>query len=583
MDLTFANPAGLFALLALPAVVAIHFFQRRTRREVISTMFLLEDLTRQSERGNVWEKLRVSPLLLLQLLAVLVLTWLLVQPMWLRPESVQQTVVVIDSSISMRAFADRLEAGLRREVNRLAGAAAKSEWTVLESDTTRGTIYRGGDAGALLAAVKTWKPRSSHHDLQPALDLGRSLLRRGGVLLLVSDRRPEGLSADVELLAVGEPVPNCGFAGLRVDTASNRVTWSALVMNHGTTAVTRSYQLDLRGTRSAPQSVVLEPGGVVTVRGELPPGERAAQLVLDPDRFAPDDALPLVVPQPKALTATWSAPDALQPLIERLSASLDAVERDLTGRPDFTLAMLRLGTPPPRDRSGIFIAYAENGGDKLADGSVVADRDPLMAGLNWQGLLIRTAAGALSATNTDRVLLWQGGKPLIFTREDGRTRQLVFNFDAAHANVDRLPAFILLVRRFVERLRADKVAPESRNVELNQLIDLAARPGRDGIELVIDGKTVAQAPAPEDGRLQIRAPDEPGFFEVRQAGRPLLTAAAHFSDTREARFDDAMSESTVSDRSRDLVKRNSRVDMLAPLWLVLLGAVLISTWAVGRK
>jgi hypothetical protein len=245
--------------------------------------------------------------------------------------------------------------------------------------------------------------------------------------------------------------------------------------------------------------------------------------------------------------------------------------------------MLRLGTPPPRDRSGIFIGYAAQGGDKLADGSVVADRDPLMAGLNWQGLLIRTAAGALSVTNTDRVLLWQGGRPLIFSREDGRTRQLVFNFDAAHANVDRLPAFILLVRRFVERLRADKVAPESRNVELNQLIDLAARPGRDGIELVIDGKTVAQAPAPEDGRLQIRAPDEPGFFEVRQAGRPLLTAAAHFSDTREARFVDAMSESTVSDRSRDLVKRNSRVDMLAPLWLVLLGAVLLSTWAVGRK
>ena len=52
MDLIFANPFGLLALLALPAVVAIHFFQRKTRREHIATMFLLEDLTRRSERGS---------------------------------------------------------------------------------------------------------------------------------------------------------------------------------------------------------------------------------------------------------------------------------------------------------------------------------------------------------------------------------------------------------------------------------------------------------------------------------------------------------------------------------------------------
>ena len=93
------------------------------------------------------------------------------------------------------------------------------------------------------------------------------------------------------------------------------------------------------------------------------------------------------------------------------------------------------------------------------------------------------AGNSIATTNADRTLLWQGNSPLIFLREYGRVHQLVFNFDVAHANVDRLPAFVLLIRRFVETLRSEKIALESRNVELGQPLEIAAKLSDELVEL----------------------------------------------------------------------------------------------------
>ncbi|HYF36318.1 MAG TPA: BatA domain-containing protein, partial [Prosthecobacter sp.] len=60
MGLSFANPAAAWCLLGIPVVLAIHFLQRRSRRQVITTLFLLDQMRRQSETGNRIERLRAS-------------------------------------------------------------------------------------------------------------------------------------------------------------------------------------------------------------------------------------------------------------------------------------------------------------------------------------------------------------------------------------------------------------------------------------------------------------------------------------------------------------------------------------------
>ena len=70
---TFANPLGLLALLGIPAVLAIHFLQRKARELPVSTLFLLDHTRREAAGGRRFERLIPSIPLWMQLLAVLLL------------------------------------------------------------------------------------------------------------------------------------------------------------------------------------------------------------------------------------------------------------------------------------------------------------------------------------------------------------------------------------------------------------------------------------------------------------------------------------------------------------------------------
>ena len=101
---SFSNVAGFWALLGLPLLVVIHTLQQRSRSEVVSTLFLLEKLAPESRGGRTWDRWRTSRVFWLQALAVLLATWVLAEPRWVRGESAQTVVLVLDSAVSMEAF-----------------------------------------------------------------------------------------------------------------------------------------------------------------------------------------------------------------------------------------------------------------------------------------------------------------------------------------------------------------------------------------------------------------------------------------------------------------------------------------------
>jgi hypothetical protein len=151
-------------------------------------------------------------------------------------------------------------------------------------------------------------------------------------------------------------------------------------------------------------------------------------------------------------------------------------------------------------------------------------------------------------------------------RGAGANRSLIVNFDLRQSNADRLPAFIVLLNRFVESVRAAKVAPEQANVETNELLQIASNPA--GPPLI---SSTGEPPS--------RAPAEPGFFRVTQQGVPLLTAAAHFGDPRQADFRAAASADTLEGKTAKIAERNSTEDFLAPVWALLLIVFCLANWA----
>jgi hypothetical protein len=181
---------------------------------------------------------------------------------------------------------------------------------------------------------------------------------------------------------------------------------------------------------------------------------------------------------------------------------------------------------------------------------MVAERDPLTAGLSWDGLIL-SGTSTLARQPGDSVLLWMGDRPLILHRGP----ELLVAFDITQSNAPRLPAFILLLHRFVESVRAGLVEPETANFETNQPLEIA-----------------------QSGKIgQMRAPSEPGFFEAGDE-KARLHGVAHFADPRESDFRDASSADHIEAVAKARKEHHAEQDALTPLWVLLLGGVLAFNW-----
>ncbi len=564
MDLNFANPAGFWALLAWPVVLGIHFLQRQSRQVVTSTMFLFDALNPVSAQGRRVDRLRNSLPLWLQLAVVVLLAWLLAGPRWLRRDSSQRVVVVLDSSVSMLAFHDELGRVLPARLRSLVRIAARTEWRLLETDSARPTLYAGAELSGLLAALDHWTPHLGTHDFAPALNAAHNLTREAGLAVFVTDR-PAAVPDGVDLLAIGHPVDNVGWVGVSVD--GDR--WRALVQNHSASTQTRSWHQEVAGAVGADASLTLAPGQIRTLNGAFPAGKDRCELVLGADCFTLDDRLPLVRPESKRLALFVGGANEPGNFPHRFAASVPQADIvDDPAKADVRLDVYSPGAPAVART----ILFAPPVADSLTYllGEPLAENHPLNTGLVWNGLLCKQM-DAIPAQKDDETLVWQGDRALIFLRGNRVGPSLVVNFDVRQSNADRLPAFVVLLNRFLETVREEKVAFERLNVETNQL-------------LPVPGDPAGPPPRMPDGDATLRAPFAPGFFEVRQGDRVLLDAAAHFTDAREADFKAAGAMDTLEGKTSRTLARNSREDFLWPFFALSLGATLLANWAAtGRK
>jgi len=454
MPLLIGNPMGWWALAALGGVLLIHLLQQQAKRVEISTLFLLENVVPSPMEGRAFERLRQSASLWLQIIGVLLITWLLLAPSWVRPESVQRVVVLLDSSLSMAAFRDRLLDTVMPVLQRTAKTAGHTEWVVMPSDTTQSVLYNGGALDGVHQALAAWHPTKGTHDIQPALHLAQSLSGPKGLLIAVSDHHLD-LPAGVHLLAIGEPIDNVGFSGVHANVDGDSATWQALVKNYGTTPQTRTWQLHINGRPTAPQTLALQPGQATVLRG-LFPGDRGAQLqlVLSDDGFRVDNRLPLVVPLKKRLNISLASDAPMPEFFKRFFARHDnLVQRD----PDLVVGILSGQEDRQTLANGIYFAPSAPTATPTSGAirGALATSHPSTDGLHWYDLWVRTPC-PLAAAPDDQVLVWLQSDPLIWLSRSNRGQQLVCNFALNDSNAWQLPAFVVLLHRFTERIRAAK-------------------------------------------------------------------------------------------------------------------------------
>lgn len=593
--LTLSNPAGLWALLGIPAVLAIHFLQRKAVMLPVSTLFLLEKTQRESASGRRIDRLMNSVPLWMQLLGVLLLTWLIAEPRYQKARSTQRVAIVLDSSASMAVAKDKLKQKLVSALPSLKGPATALEITLLESTPGKQRLYAGSSPEEFAAALDGWQPRSGLTDPSQALRLARSLVAREGIVVYVTDAPVESPPFDARVLSLGEPIDNVGFTGVAIGEKEGARVWQAMVRNYSAHRTTRTWQLEMPdGARSEPREFEMDPGAIITLQAAFPEKAERAKLVLSPDAFTLDDSLPMVAPKPKSLALFAATGGAFDSLAKKLERSLDATEstNDAASADLLILSYDPLDPVLPAGNAILFVHDETRGGAYLK-GGIIAEKSPLIDGLNWQSLLVRETI-QLQRRPSDSVILWQGTRALIFLRETEATstapasRQLCFNFDMGLSNAATQPAFIVMLHRFAEELRAAKIAPATENLETGQPVVLAAKAGADAPPLRVEsvdlsGKVLKTDSLPAAASVHLTAPMDSGFLRVRQGETELLSASIHFADTREADFSACAPADTLQQGKSVAVERHTEEDHWWRAWFLLLLTALLISWHFTRE
>lgn len=586
------NPLGLFALLGIPVVLAIHFLQRKSSELPVSTLFLLERTQRDSSSGRKFDRLIPSIPLWMQLLAVLLLTWFLVEPRYPKSGSVQRLAVVLDSSASMSVFKKDAIEKLMAEIPAIQGSAGTLELTLLESVPTRPRLYAGNSPDEFKAALENWNPRDGLTDPSASLRLARSLVSSEGSVIYLTDTieqdsegNPIPLPFNAHLLSAGKAIDNVGFTGVTFSQQEGALVWKALVRNYGKSTIERTWSLQSSLGASEPRTFSIEPGALVTLQAAFPKDTENVRVVLSPDEFTLDDVLPLVAPIPKPLNILTNASPAFTSLTQKLIKSLEAA----IPTNDAATADLAISSYDPLDPVNVtgntilFVEDATSTGNYLR-GGIVAETDPLLSGLNWQALLVRETI-ELDRLPSDRVLLWQDKRPLILIRDIPATtekpafHQLRFNFDLRLSNATQQPAFIVLLHRFSEMIRDEKIAHVSANLETNQPLKITSHPGIP-LSTVITDITGRPLPTPRNQTYTI---SDPGFMNISQANQPLLTAAVHFADTREADFSGCAPSAKLSALSKVSDERHTKPDPYWQIWLLIFLGALLASWKFTKS
>ncbi|MDD2708422.1 MAG: BatA domain-containing protein [Verrucomicrobiae bacterium] len=502
MMLEFANIWGLLAGLSLPVLLAVYLFRRQPEVRKVSSLFLWKLDRPPDSPGPQLRRLRVDRLLLLQLLALFMLTMAIARPVFRAGGRVVcRRWVVMDLSASMMAVDRQGRSAWAKGVERLGREivrdGARTQWAWVEAGTERraGVFMEGGPAAARLAELS---PAEDEDRLGEAIAFAEGHAGSSDEIWVVTDHPAErGMNERVaRWLAFGESHPNVAWvsAQRRSHVRGERLAASLAVYG----AETREIRIGCQAGEEALKEVRIEAGNGCPgwVEMDLPPSWGRKDVVLSlsmaGDALREDDRV--IVPPPPDRTVKVELAVEKGPVRTAVERGLGALQGVAVAAPG-EAAHLKIEGGIPKERAPVDLtlvlgAVSAKDGTQLSGtiGPYLVERHhPLMEGVELDGVLF----GGVHMTRPEGVgqtLVFAGDIPLFYRRETVN-EQWVWNADLRRSSLFRSEAWPVFLQNLVERAR-DRMPGFSRSLYATAE-PLEIRPARDwmGRVLKLNGKS----------------------------------------------------------------------------------------------
>lgn len=254
------SPLALLWLLPIGGVITLLYLLKQKREDVrVPSLMLWQEVLSPAASASPFQRLRIDPLLLLQLLAVLLFCLALARPfIWSDAVGGRTIALVIDASASMNSTdvaGGRLQAAIG-EARQIIEKKSPSDNMALVLAGTRPVVLSplSSDKGRLLSALRKATPSDAGNGPREALLLAGSLVasRPNARVTLITDgafSRQDELSlggASLSAITVGKGSANVGITAFDVREETDAGGMQAFVTVQNADAKPHTVPLTLR-------------------------------------------------------------------------------------------------------------------------------------------------------------------------------------------------------------------------------------------------------------------------------------------------------------------------------------------------
>ena len=536
------SPLSLIALAAVPVLIGIYLFRTRSRRYVVSSLFLWVDQQQSRQGGRQISKLQTPLLFFLELVALALLALAATGPNMRGENVTRPTVVVLDCSWSMTAGFDG-DTPQKRALDDLAKFLRSEQPYPLqfvlagaEISTISGRATNAAEAERMLADWQCLAPTAL---LDSAISFATGTSVADVKILVVTDQLPqvELPVGKIEWRAYGKALDNMALTGASRIYQGDKDKLLVEATNFSNNTQTLRMTLTAATGGTSLQNTVLqnidEPIGPMSTRRyhlTLPDGIQDIEARIADDALPIDNHAILLPPHRRPVrVAIRHLPESIaEPLRRGLAATGIAQFDDLNPEICFTggnLTAAEQETPDLPDGCWLARFYTSLDETKVEAfvGPFIIDRTHVLAeGLSLEGV-VWAAENDVSLPGWS--MLAVGNVPLVSEQNrPNRTKHLHLQIRPDLSTLTISPGWPILLWNILQYRAAQSPGIRINNVRLGTAAVFTPFPGDDELRITTPSGAGTASQRPANVRtMSVRSnwvslpADEVGVYTVQAA------------------------------------------------------------------
>ena len=522
-------PAALAFGIIIPIILLLYFMRPKRQNRVVGSTLLWQQALQDLQASRPWQRLRITPLLLLQLLAALVIVLILARPAIFLPSPISgNMIIILQTSASMQATdvtPNRFEAAKSQIADLVDGLGPNDHLSLISmAHAPQVLIASSQDKGQITAALQRAKVTNQDADLEQALSLAISLAagRTNIQVLVVGDGHvvaPDQtlvVPFPVSYLRIGTDAANAALLALASRSLQGNLVALAQVANYSHEQRSIPVELYADGKLVNVQTITLGAGASGAIQWgplpSLPPTTRYLHAqILTQDALSVDHEAWAIVGgsmHGRVLLVTkgnnfLQAALLLQSNIDLYKTTPDkyvvnAGNFDLTVFDGFVPATLPTGgvffINPPQGSYIFGQSRPEIRVSHIGAGSAGSESSGLLDNVDLSSIHVLRLSHLLVPALWAQSVIVTPETPLLIAGENNNRRIAALSFDLHDSDLPLQPSFPILLYNLVNWFLPPPVAGDGQ-VSPNLPVTVQTWPGADRVTINgPDQQTVTVAP-----------------------------------------------------------------------------------------